>query len=393
MWEESLRDSLDCFLGREACNESPQEEKDGKKFVKAGSYIANNYKKIVTSDDFCKLRESASFDTTIARVNHSHIELGNFLGGGAFSNVFEIKTSLTDDIDPDKCVVKVLRKSVSTRIRLFASCAIGLLQEGSILASLQHPNILGVQAFSEVGPSGFATGRNDACFIVLDKLDQMLTTRLEIWKIFQLKKVSLFNLQRKTKNREFLGDRLEAAQQLACAVAYLHERSIAHRDIKPGNIGFDYNGVLKLFDFDVSRIVPQEEYEGQRFKLTKTGTKRYMSPECGLGKPYNLKTDVYSFAIILHQILFLEEPFYDLCMDEIKKLVMQGGRRPKIPRSWPKGIKSLLKNSWCEDVSERLDMRTVDGILQQEINKLRRPSGKKTLVGVRTAPVPNALTV
>jgi len=395
MWREPLshssRDPLDCFMGDSEllCDElaiSDRTQEDANKYAKAGCYIKDKMRTLLNSEAFLKLRESNGVHEPIARVSHSQIELGEILGGGAFSNVYEIKTSLTPQIvDPNRCVVKVLRKRVLHRTKLFTACAIGLLREGSILASLQHPNVIGVQAFSQMGPSGYATGRNDACFIVLDKLQEILTTRLETWKEV---KVSMFDRHRKSKNREFFLERLTAGQQLACALTYLHEQGIVHRDIKPNNIGFDHRGILKLFDFDVSRIMPEEDYPDQVFKLTKTGTKRYMSPECGLGEKYNRKTDVYSFAILLHHMLSLEIPFCDLDMFEVKRKVMQKGHRPKIHMTWPKGIRELFKASWCRDISERMDMLTVHSTLSQEICKLQQPQkGTKLMGAVRTAPV------
>jgi serine/threonine protein kinase len=53
--------------------------------------------------------------------------------------------------------------------------------------------------------------------------------------------------------------------------------------------------------------------------MAKTGTCRYMSPECGLRECYNYKMDVFGFAILLHGILSLEFPFIDIYKEEYKE--------------------------------------------------------------------------
>lgn len=379
LWEETsckpCHDPLGCFLVAKECESSDEFvcESNDAKYAQVGTSVVERMNDLLSSNDFVRLRHGHEQRDPMARVNHSQIELGELLGGGAFSNVFEIKTCLSDDLNPGRCVVKVLRKRVIGNPKLFAACAVGLLREGLILASLQHENIVNVQAFSQAGPSGYATGRNDACFIILERLCEMLPCRLEEWKQ-RATNAKVFDRQRYQKNRVFLVARLRLAMQLAHALEYLHQRSIVHRDIKPNNIGLDSNGTLKLFDFDVSRIMPEEKYEDQLFRMTKTGTKRYMSPECGLGQMYNRKTDVYSFAVLLHQIISLEVPYEELDMFEIKRKVYAQGVRPKINKAWPSGIKQLLSQGWCQNVPARPSMASVCSSLKCEIDKLELPS-------------------
>ncbi len=82
-----------------------------------------------------------------------------------------------------------------------------------------------------------------------------------------------------------LRERSEVLLDLAKRIAYLHSRRILHRDLKPCNIGFDHDGVLNLFDFDVSRLVPFCNNPNKEvFWLTRrVGSPRYMSPEMAQG--------------------------------------------------------------------------------------------------------------
>jgi serine/threonine protein kinase len=53
--------------------------------------------------------------------------------------------------------------------------------------------------------------------------------------------------------------RLQVGRDIASALSYLHEHGVIYRDLKPGNIGFDANSVVKLFDFGLSRELPHSE--------------------------------------------------------------------------------------------------------------------------------------
>lgn len=111
--------------------------------------------------------------------------------------------------------------------------------------------------------------------------------------------------------------RLDLLKDLCGAVAFLHSQRIIHRDLKPDNVGFDKKGTLKVFDFDVSRILPNQanwgDYRNETFKMTrKVGSPRYMSPEVAKGEHYNEKADVYALALLAYEILTLKRPFDSL---------------------------------------------------------------------------------
>jgi hypothetical protein len=84
------------------------------------------------------------------------------------SNVFEIKKSLSEEVQPNQYVVKMLRCRPLNRATLFAALAVGLAKEGMVLASLNRKDIIHFQALLHSGVSTYATGRNDAFFIILD---------------------------------------------------------------------------------------------------------------------------------------------------------------------------------------------------------------------------------
>ena len=188
---------------------------------------------------------------------------------------------------------------------------------------------------------------------------------------------------------DLLAERLDVTQQLADAIAYLHSQNVLHRDLKPDNIGFDIHGDLKVFDFDIARVCPTSEdvggmgvstrrlskdsEEDETFLMTqKVGSPRYMSPECARREPYNLKADVYSFAVLAHQIITLQKPYDDITDEDHDDLVFVKGVRPFIPVGLPNSTKELFNFAWSHTISERPNMETVRQVLSLERSEILR---------------------
>jgi len=101
----------------------------------------------------------------------------------------------------------------------------------------------------------------------------------------------------------------QIAIDIGKALCFLHacKPPILHRDLKPPNILFDDNGVAKMADFGLSKIVASSR---QAYRMTeKTGTIRYMAPEVLLGKEYSCCVDVYSYGMILSYMFSGIRPF------------------------------------------------------------------------------------
>jgi serine/threonine protein kinase len=138
---------------------------------------------------------------------------------------------------------------------------------------------------------------------------------------------------------------------------------------KPDNIGFDYNGSTKLFDFGLAKeLMESQRTEGGLYKMTGfTGAVRYMAPEVGLGIPYNLSVDVYSWSMLMWFIMALEPPFGFYTEDMIVDRVFKRGSRPAIFDSWPKAIGHVLKRAWDSNVPERPAFSEICSTLRSEM--------------------------
>lgn len=168
-------------------------------------------------------------------------------------------------------------------------------------------------------------------------------------------------------------ERIQAAHDIAKAIAYLHERGILYRDLKPGNVGFQDNdkNTLQIFDFGLAVELPHSDDPNQLYNLAgNTGTARYMAPEIIHNKPYNFKADTFSFMTLLWEILALKKPFAELSGPEVKEWVADFGNRPAISRSWPVAVRKMMKAGWSDAIDERPTMREVQETLATVLKDL-----------------------
>lgn len=99
---------------------------------------------------------------------------------------------------------------------------------------------------------------------------------------------------------------IDFTKQIGRALRYAHSCNIIHRDIKPGNILIEKNGVIRISDFGIAKIF-------SRTAITLTGsavgTPEYMSPEQAQGKKLDAQTDIYSLGIVMYEMLTRRPPF------------------------------------------------------------------------------------
>jgi len=114
---------------------------------------------------------------------------------------------------------------------------------------------------------------------------------------------------------------------------YAHLNGVIHRDIKPGNILIGANGRAKLADFGIA----QSANKTGQFAPS-IGTLQYMSPEHLEGKPTDHRTDIYSLAVVLYELLTGHIPYSSSEPNVLRKEIVQGS-----PSSWPDTISGGLK--------------------------------------------------
>ena len=91
-----------------------------------------------------------------------------------------------------------------------------------------------------------------------------------------------------------------------------------------------------------------------------------MAPEVARGEEYNLKVDVYSFAILLYEVLNLDKVWAGCSSEDIRFKVVMRKQRPQPSMFWPFALRNLLKMTWSDNLRARLSMTHVFSVLENQ---------------------------
>ncbi len=223
-------------------------------------------------------------------------EIRGQIGSGGMGVVY----SAVDTDLHRKVALKVLSKDVANdkeRILRFE-------QEAKATSALNHPNILTV----------FDFGNHDGSpYIVAELLEgEELTERLTEGAI-PLRKVVAF------------------ARQIVDGLAAAHEKRIVHRDLKPANVFITQDERVKILDFGLAKLREPLETHGTEdatFEAITTpglvmGTVGYMSPEQVRGQPADHRSDIFSFGVILHEMITGRRAFHRSSMAETMAAILK----------------------------------------------------------------------
>jgi serine/threonine-protein kinase len=226
-------------------------------------------------------------DPNVGSMLESKYRIDGFISAGGMGSVYRGTHVMLDKV----VAIKLIRKELVTS----PDIAQRFQREARAASNLGHPNIAAVNDFGQTA-------------------DGTLYLVMEYIKGPSLRDV----IQR---SGPMAPERIiDILQPVAAALARAHRSHIIHRDLKPHNIMLDVDAdgreTPKLLDFGIAKT-----FDDSASQLTMTGfalgTPQYMSPEQATGKAVDGRTDIYSFGVVLYEMLVGEVPFSDTSMAAI----------------------------------------------------------------------------
>jgi len=210
-------------------------------------------------------------------------------------------------------------------------------QEARAVSALNHPNILTIHEIGE------AEGRH---YIATEFIDgETLRQRLSCSPMS-------------------LGEALDVAVQVASALAAAHRAGIVHRDIKPENVMLRRDRLVKVLDFGLAKLTEQPssllDTEAPTARKDTTpglvmGTVKYMSPEQARGLAVDARSDIFSFGVVLYEMLTSRAPFEGETASDLIATILKEEPAPLAQHSpdVPEELQRIVRKSLRKDKEER----------------------------------------
>jgi serine/threonine protein kinase/Tfp pilus assembly protein PilF len=218
--------------------------------------------------------------------------------------------------------------------------------------------------------------------------------------------------ERMAESRMKISEVLDAAVQVASALTAAHQAGVVHRDIKPDNVIVRPDGYLKVLDFGLAKLTERPAFHADSEAATRAqvrtnpgmvmGTIQYMSPEQARGKEVDARTDIWSFGVMLYEMVTGRVPFEGETPSHVIVSLIESEpplltTYPEVPAELGRIVnKALRKNREERYQTTRdlvLDLKNLKQELEAEARLERSlqpdrsgpPSGR-LLPGVKTAP-------
>lgn len=275
----------------------------------------------------------------------AHYRIVSLLGEGGMGKVYLAEDTKLSRRVALKFLARAFTKN-QTRLERFE-------QEARAASALNHPNILTIHEISE------ADGR---CFIATEYIEGI-------------------TLRERLAQQIGISEASQIAEQIASAVVAAHKVGIVHRDLKPENIMIRHEDTLvKVLDFGLAKIsdrpfrLDQEQSRGSEPTKFKTehgavmGTVAYMSPEQARGDDCDERSDIWSFGVILYEMIAGRSPFIADSSHEILSGILSEKATPPI-------------SLYAQDLPQRLEVLVAKALMKKSDERYQ--SAQDVLVDLR----------
>jgi len=292
----------------------------------------------------------------------SHYKIISLLGSGGMGDVY-----LAEDTKLHRQIaLKIVKAEFETdveRIERFK-------REARAVSALNHPNIITIYAIEETEAGNFIATE----FIEGQTLRERIASGPISWQ-----------------------EAVKIALQITRALKSAHSVGIIHRDIKPANIMIRQDGIVKVLDFGLAKLMARDSVNPETREHTAPhrvmGTINYMSPEQILGERVDERTDIFSFGVVLYEMLSGGTPFqgvsdaaiYNATLNKVPPALSE------LKKEIPPELDQIVKCAMAKDVEKRYasmselraDLKTIlhdsqTGSLDSAVTRLNIPAIKTT---------------
>jgi predicted Ser/Thr protein kinase len=249
------------------------------------------------------------------------LEVQELLGVGGMGEVYRARdTRLGRDV-----AIKIIRRALRDERAHVARFE----REARVLASLNHPHIGVVHGLEEV---------DDLKVLVMEFVDgEDLAERL-------------------ARGPLPVADAIDVARQVAEALEAAHAQGVVHRDLKPANIKQRSDGAVKVLDFGLAKSLA---WNTDGASVTKPrligGTAAYMSPEQARGETVDTQGDIWSFGVVLFELLTGVSPFARrTTADTLTSVLSEAPDYLLLPPETPRAVRHLIRRCLERDRRRRL---------------------------------------
>lgn len=255
-------------------------------------------------------------------------EIQNMIGAGAMGEVYRARDTRLDRGVAIKVLLADYARDADQKARLE--------REARAAGSLNHPNVLTIY---DIG------SHEESVYVVSELLEgESLRSIITQKKLLPAAAVSY-------------------AVQIASGLSAAHEKAVIHRDLKPENIFITTNGIVKILDFGLAKIDPPlAQREGTNVPTVALttpgallGTIAYMSPEQARGRHVDTRSDLFSFGIVLFEMLAGQRPFRgETVTDVLTAILRDPPDFDEMDPSLPAELMNILEDCLAKKPSDRI---------------------------------------